>query len=288
MKAIRRVQQVVASLATSRGFGWLRALSQRGHVPRAIWIRLPVGGSFDVRTPTGSFRYRTPQDDSEARHLFWRGVESIEPESMPVFAREAAQATTVIDIGANRGTFTLTALAASPTVEVIAIEPSPGTFRHLSEQIELNHWSDRVQLVNAAAADRSGTMAFHVPRSLLANSARLVDAAHRSAITGEVIDVEVLTIDELTTEADVVKIDVEGAEHLVLAGMTSLLEHAQPVVFIEVLPEADNAACQRTLERFGYRFFHLLPTGEVERPGLVPDPTRRNRNYVCRPSADRG
>jgi FkbM family methyltransferase len=264
----------------------MRALAQKGLLPRSIWVRLPVEGSFDVTTVTGSFHYHAPVDDYGARLLFWRGAESIEPESLGIFEHEASRASVVVDVGANRGVYTLAALAASPNVKVIAVEPSPTTFDYLSQLVELNGWTERTTLLNLAAADEVGNLPFHVPKTLFATSARLVIASHRSELTGTIINVPVVVLDDVVTEADVVKIDVEGAEHLVLAGMTRLLERSRPVIFIEVLPEAENARCQEILSRFGYRFFHLRPEGEIERPGLEPDPSRHDRNYVCRPPID--
>ncbi|MCZ7629322.1 MAG: FkbM family methyltransferase [Microthrixaceae bacterium] len=82
------------------------------------------------------------------------------------------------------------------------------------------------------------------------------------------IDVPVVPLDELTETADVVKIDVEGAEHLVLAGMSRLLATSRPLVFIEVLPEAEIHECESILRGAGYSFFHLTDSGRSRGPGL--------------------
>ncbi len=274
------LRRVLAGVSASPLRGPLRALSSRGMLPSALWRRLPGRGSSRFRRTRSC---STPSDDKDARHLFWVGVKGQEPETTGLFEREVANAETVVDVGANRGLFTLTALAANPKVRLVSIEANPGTADYLRSMIELNGWTDRVDLRNVAAGDQPCTMEFHVPDLALASSARLVAASHRSAITGAVIEIEMVRVDDVVESAQVVKIDVEGAEHLVLAGMTRLLATSKPVVFIEVLPEARNDLCQEILADAGYRFFHLVPSGEVERPGLIPDPARRDRNYVCRP-----
>lgn len=280
MKSAARV--AARRLSSSPASVPLRSLSLRGVVPTAVTARLPAADQFEVPTHSSSFTYRTRVDDRLSRLMYWHGVQGFERETTLLFEREAARGGVVVDVGANRGIFTLTALAASPDVRVVSIEPSPSTFAYLEELVELNRWSSRVELVQAAAADRPGSMQFHVPPTPFAPSARLVEASHRSQLVGEVIEVPVVVLDDLVDHADAVKIDVEGAEHFVLAGMVGLLERSGPDVFLEVLPEAENGACRDILLEHGYRLFQLTGDGEVERDDLVPDSTRRNPNYVCR------
>lgn len=258
-----------------------------GRLPRSVWARLSVDGIFEVPTSVSRFSYDGSADDVDARHLYWRGLAGNEGETLSVFQEAVIGASVVVDVGANRGLYTLTALADNPTAHVVSVEASPRTFEHLTSMIRLNGWEDRVTAVNAAAGAESGTLPFWVPRSLYASSARLLAASHRSAAVGDVIDVPVVPLDELTETADVVKIDVEGAEHLVLAGMSRLLATSRPLVFIEVLPEAEIHECESILRGAGYSFFHLTDSGAQPRPGLVADPDRRFRNYLCRPGEPR-
>ncbi len=264
----------------------LRGASLAGRVPRALWARLPVSGVFDVATAGVDFHYDGSADDVDARQLYWRGLKGIEPETLCAFQDEIIGAGVVVDVGANRGIYTLTALAVTPGTRVVALEASPRTFQHLTAQVAFNGWDDRVTAINSAAGDTAGTLPFHVPKSLYDSSARLVSASHRSAITGDIINVPVVALDDVVPEADVVKIDVEGAEHLVLAGMSRLLRTSKPAVFIEVLPESENEACETMLSAAGYEFFHLTSTGPLRRSGLIPDPDRQFRNYLCRPSTN--
>jgi hypothetical protein len=60
-----------------------------------------------------------------------------------------------------------------------------------------------------------------------------------------VLAVEVTTLDRFWAEqgsgpVSVVKVDVEGFEHAVLAGARGLLEGGRPLVFFEVLPGSDT------------------------------------------------
>lgn len=260
----------------------IRRATMTGLMPRWVWARLPVRGTFETPTVGRTFLYDGSADDAAARRLFWRGLAGDEGETLEVFQTEIMKANVFADVGANRGLFTLTALAVAPEIRVIACEPSPQTFCHLREMIELNGWQDRTETVNAAIGSETGVLPFHVPNSVYASSARLLAASHRSAISGEVIDVQVLPLDSLVSEVDVVKIDVEGAEHLVLAGMTRLLATSAPLIFIEVLPETEYKLCEAILRTYGYSFYHLTTEGPQLRTGLIPDTSRQLRNYLCR------
>lgn len=278
------VRSMNRAIALSPVRDTLRTVSLSGWLPRFIWARLPVDGVFSVSTTGKSFLYDGSADDVDARQLFWRGLAGNEGETLEEFQREVLGAELVVDVGANRGLYTLTALAVSSDVCLVAIEASPRTFEHLAAMVALNGWSDRVVAVNAAAGATAGYLPFHVPGALYASSARLLCASHRSDTTGDIIEVPVVTLDDLVASADVIKIDVEGAEHLVLAGMRRLMAASRPVIIIEVLPESQLAECELLLRSAGYRFFHLSANGAQLRRGLSPDFARRYRNYLCRPS----
>ena len=81
----------------------------------------------------------------------------------------------------------------------------------------------------------------------------------------ERVVVPTLTLDTLLEHFDapsVVKIDVEGAEHLVLQGAAGLLRDVRPALIVEVGSEAREAAT-RVLREAGYTLFDGdLPAGE--------------------------
>lgn len=285
--AARRALEVVGRSPLRRP---LRRLAARGVVPQGLWRRLPVTGEFEIRTPSGAFRYDAPKGDALARNLFWCGLRQYQKETLEEFDRTVSGLLhpLVVDVGANRGVFTLTALAASSTAEVVALEPTPSSADHIERQVELNGWTDRVRSIRAAVTDQEGTQQFRVPHLVFPSGARLVSSSKPGATNSEVIDVDVVALDGLVERADIVKIDVEGAEHLVLAGMRRLLAEARPVVFMEVLPEGRLGDCEAVLSSHGYELFHLTGDGPVRRDRLVPDHDRRFLNYVCRPVGGHG
>ncbi len=153
---------------------------------------------------------------------------------------------------------------------VVAVEPQPGALRAL----RLIHGRDpQVMLVQAAVGDCAGTARLNVNTrnptisTLSANFIRATEGA--AGWEGQewdaVVDVPMVTLDSLIAahgRPDFVKIDVEGLEDRVLAGLSQPV----PVLSFEVtMIQRDVAG--RCLERLGalgdYRF--RLSLGESHR-----------------------
>lgn len=122
-----------------------------------------------------------------------------------------------VDIGANVGSYAVLASGAVGA-RTTAVEPIPGTFSHLRQNVALNSLEARVRCWCGGVSDREGTLRF----------TSNLDTVNHVAVAGEdvgVIEVPVTTLDALLAEdiPTVIKIDVEGHERAVLAGATRVL-----------------------------------------------------------------
>jgi FkbM family methyltransferase len=169
--------------------------------------------------------------------------------------------TTVMDVGAYVGHFTLLAArAAGPSGRVHAFEPDPRDYPWLVRNVEVNGFTDRVNTEAVAVTGGTGTALLHLARQDTSQSS-IVFA--RDAVDS--VRVATVALDEhlpSEREVSVVKIDVEGAEIEALSGMERTLASSPDVtLFIEVNPMALQAASSSTenlLERvrdlgFDYR-----------------------------------
>lgn len=167
-----------------------------------------------------------------------------EPGFTQVLLALASRSSAFLDIGANIGFFTLLAAEAMPNGSVWSIEPDPDNVRVLRANIALNGFQDRVRVSHAAASDVDGEVYFSTlgysantgarftakdPDTLLARSLPGSDAPRK---------VPALKIDTLLRDQnpDLVKIDVEGHEPAVLAGMQRILKESRPVILSEFAP----------------------------------------------------
>ena len=200
------------------------------------------------------------------------------------FVREHIQPGDVaIDVGANVGLFTL--LLAYEVWErgrVIAYEPSPLNLQLLRDNVAMNWLDDRVEIVPKAAAARPGRVEllapqrFHGLASIQPLDAALVsrhriDDVERIEVDAEPLDRHVGRFERI----DLVKIDVEGAEAQVFAGMANLLESGvvRRVCFEMTRPLVGDdwdgfARRLKALEAKGWRFATIPESGIPEPAAL--------------------
>jgi FkbM family methyltransferase len=248
-----------------------------------VWKRLPPPVSvFPVPVNDGAFLYEAGAGDRWARRLYWRGLQDAERYSLSAFARLAPGASVVVDVGAYAGLYTLVACTVNRALRAYAFEPTPVTYGRLARNLELNDLDSRATLYQAAVADVSDMMEFVVPSHVMPPSARLVQAQYRKPPEGRHFTVEAVTLDEAVPEPiDLVKIDVEGAEHLVIKGMAGHLTASRPAVIIESLEGGSNEEVTGMLNQCGYRFLLPCADGLVERASLIPERDPASRNYLC-------
>jgi FkbM family methyltransferase len=184
---------------------------------------------------------------------------------MALFREVVGAGMRVFDIGANIGIYTvIAARRVGARGKVIACEPEPANFALLQQNVADNGFTNVV--VNAVAvADRAGTMTLHLSRA---------NKGHHSLVGGDgddaggTIDVEVATGDALIAAAglngvDVLKIDIEGAEPLALAGLKNALSASDLALFFELTPEPmaragfGAAEMLRGLMAAGFRLYEI-------------------------------
>ncbi len=128
---------------------------------------------------------------------------------------------TIIDIGANIGTFTTFAAYRSPRARIISVEPEPGNLAMLRKNIERNGLQQRVTVVPAAIGGTDGTVTLHITDK----SSGGHSLYHRYGNTRDV-QVPMISLGSLmqqhgTTTCDYLKLDCEGGEYEALYALSS-------------------------------------------------------------------
>jgi FkbM family methyltransferase len=145
----------------------------------------------------------------------------LEPGTGDVLRRLVQPGMVVADVGANIGLLTLVlAWAAGPGGQVIAFEPEAIPRSNLEKMKHLNGLS-WVEVRDQAVGAEAGQLTFHVSDIIGHSSLYALPEAEEA----RTIQVEVVRLDDVAPakRMDVVKIDVEGAELDVLAGMSGLI-----------------------------------------------------------------
>jgi FkbM family methyltransferase len=251
-------------LAAARRLG--RAVVPPGRSPR-FWRRL-------VRALQRSAVYDRASRTVTVQHGPLRGMRKygpfcesdfafalgrFEPEVSEALRRHARLGMTALDLGANAGHLTLLlAHLVGRNGQVHAFEPVPEDARCLEETTRINALPN-VTVHAAAVADRTGSAELAVAGAF-DGAARLVELATQNgaATDRRVIRVPVTTLDDFCAReglerVDLVKMDIEGAERLALAGMEAVLARHRPVLVAELWGAESIAAVPPWLEARGYR-----------------------------------
>jgi FkbM family methyltransferase len=168
-------------------------------------------------------------DASGRLHYFHR--QPYEPESAQALRDRLAPGAVFVDVGANIGFFTvLAARIVGDHGRVVAFEPHPEALRVLRAALDVNRVSHVVEVVEAAVAAAPGTTRLFVSDDSVLST---LDPARSPARANfgfpRSIPVQQVTVDEwfsahpdLSGRVTAIKIDVEGTEADVLAGMRNL------------------------------------------------------------------
>jgi FkbM family methyltransferase len=143
------------------------------------------------------------------------------------------------DIGAHIGYYALIlAQQVGFSGRVFAFEPNPSVFARLQKNIALNssQIDAKVELLPFAIGDHEGPRPFFKGGST--TTGRIVRFP-QGTTEADLFQVECRTLDSLVfgqilPPPDLVKIDVEWAEHLVLEGMRRVLDEFRPVIICEI------------------------------------------------------
>lgn len=248
--------------------------------------RCPVIGRFRVKTAWGTLWMESSRPDDLSRELYWNGVRSFEPETMSIFLRLADFAETVLDVGANVGIFSMMAASRNPKARILAFEPEPAALESLRRNIALNGMG-AIEVIPLALADVQAVMHLYVPSTAhgIQTEASLMEGFRPDC---RAVKVRCETVDEYAKEhglrIDLLKVDVETAEHRVFAGASRSLLRDRPPIISEVLFNTNERKIEEALGNLDYRFFWISSSGLVEQKTIDADPTYVCRNYLFLPS----
>ena len=189
-----------------------------------------VNGDVCVAFPNNT-RLLVPPQMKGAFHFIWPGVYDFEEMSFVMHFLRPEDL--FIDAGANIGVFTV--LASGVTgARSIAFEPGPSAYQFLARNILLNNLSAVASPRNMALGNQLGKVRFTAG---LGTENHIVQG--ESSV--ESVEVEATTLDEQAKnlEPTVIKIDVEGFEHAVLAGAVNCL--AKPSLQALIVERVGNA-----------------------------------------------
>lgn len=220
--------------------------------------------------------FRTVPRDVHGRHLYKSSIH--EPGVTQVLLRYLTHAPqdVIFDVGANLGYYSvvfdraLGGLAAGASVAVHAFEPEPRNFALLQDNLARNH-TKRVEAFQVAASDEQAKADLYLYKASNCGKHSLVPFEGMEAVS-----VEQTTLDTFWQQQglgdrrlSLLKIDVEGAEHRVLAGAQQTLQRCS-FILAEFSPkflrrgQLEPAAHLAQFTELGFVPFGVTGEGQLE------------------------
>ena len=182
---------------------------------RRVGIGLLRGKPLDVERYGARMRLYPYNNNCEKKVLFT--PQFFDPEERELLERHLEPGCTFLDIGANIGAYALFVAAfAGPRARILAVEPQPDVFDRLTYNIAQNPFGT-VKAVACAVADKAGELTLFVdPRNRGESSLKIVGTNEGAQIRVPAVTLLDLAQGEGITRIDAIKLDVEGAEDLIL------------------------------------------------------------------------
>lgn len=210
-------------------------------IPREMVVRILRGPLKGVKWVTGS-----------SIHGCWLG--NFEKDKQIILSKIIKKGTISYDIGANVGFYTLLfSKLVGDKGKVFSFEPLPRNLDYLNDHLKLNEISN-VSLYDYAISDSTGEVFFD--DSVDNSMGHITDRPSK-------LKVSTISLDELYEQGKIplpnyIKIDVEGAEWLVLKGAKSILLESKPTIFLATHGSQIHKDCIDFLRSLGYK---LIPIG---------------------------
>lgn len=179
---------------------------------------------------------------------------------MSVAGRFVTRGSTVWDIGSNVGVFAIAAAhAAGPSSRILAVEPDP----FLAHLLQRTLWHGdnhdlQVSVLCQAIANSNGLSRFVIAeRGRSTNALEQSRGGTRSGGARLTQYVPTTTLDSIRPHfgsPNFIKVDVEGAESLVLEGAEQILAECRPVLYVEVGSEQRDHVTD-VFKRHRYRLY---------------------------------
>lgn len=231
----------------------IRVIPGVAHLQRAIVSQALDGHEFEHCVDAGpaqgiTFRVKMPEDKG-----IWTGTYEID------FAKQLAASVrtdaVTYDIGGWHGFFT-GVMAAQGASHVHVFEPLPANAERIRDIVALNP-ERKITLHTLAVGESDSEMdLLLMPETSMAKLE--ASTFQPRATAAERLRVRVRSIDAMIANGEIappalIKIDVEGAEILVLKGATATLRDYRPIIFAEVHSSDLLKECKSLLEAIGYR-----------------------------------
>jgi FkbM family methyltransferase len=270
------IQKLPVSMKNKQRIYNLLAADAASARPVSCHVRMPGGRRLSLELDLA---------DDLSRNWYYWGYTHYERSTVSLWTHLLDNATNVFDVGANIGLYTFLAAARLQGCGAVhAFEPNPEVFSWLTRNADRNCLA-HLRLAQLALSDSDEEEAsFFLPKNRAWTNGSLIEGFTDQA---EPLVIETMRFDRYCLKfaigkVDLVKIDVEGAELKVLAGMGELLHKWKPDIICEVL-EGYTGPLNELFADTPYRKFLITCDGLQEMGDLRAHREFRDYYLSCAP-----
>ena len=177
---------------------------------------------------------------------------------------------TFLDVGANLGYYTaLAARAVGPNGRVLAVEPDPDSFGYLEQTIAANAVGN-VEAFPVAASDAPAILPLYISTDNRGDNRLYSSDGERPQVEVKARPLDALLRDNKIDTVDLIKIDVQGYEPKVIAGLRETITASPNLTLLtEFWPQGIDEAGEdaneflQTLRELGLTLHELQPDGSL-------------------------
>ena len=177
---------------------------------------------------------------------------------------------TFLDVGANLGYYTaLAARAVGPNGRVLAVEPDPDSFGYLEQTIAANAVGN-VEAFPVAASDAPATLPLYISTDNRGDNRLYASGEDRPQVEVAARPLDALLRENKIDTVDLIKIDVQGYEPKVIAGLRETITSSPNLTLLtEFWPQGIDEAGEdaneflQTLRELGLTLHELQPDGSL-------------------------
>jgi FkbM family methyltransferase len=189
-------------------------------------------------------------------HQFWMPLGLYERETTKWLMKSIKSRDVFFDVGANAGYFSLLGSKyVGEEGKVISFEPIPLNCKIIEEHLVANN-VNTVVVENLAVSKDTGTVNFTIEHNNPTSHMESISITHAPVSPKDTIQVNSISLDEYIIRhgiaPNIIKVDVEGAEKLVLEGSTALLRDLDADWIISTHSSELYKECQSIMEQNNY------------------------------------
>jgi FkbM family methyltransferase len=202
----------------------------------------------------------------------------IETYDLVVFSKLTKAKSTILDIGANTGVYSLLSASKSSEIEVFSFEPNSINMKRLEKNIALNEFTN-ITPIPMAVGSVNQVIKFTVPKNDIISDTSSAKESFSQSTYSNTIDWQNIEVDQTTIDdfcltrrirnVNLMKIDVEGYEIEVLKGAEQIIRSCKPIILLETfLPHSERKYIQDLIDSCDYYIYTLFKSGIVRIPSI--------------------